>query len=218
MGAYYYDQILHPFPPIADFTVDVTSGYLPLTVNLTDLSTQGSGIIDEWYWDFGDGNNSTLHNPAHEYLLPGIHTISLTVTDVNDSTDTETKIDYITVYSTDPPAPPTDVQVNISGEDAIIIWTAVDTTIYGDPTIIDGYVVYFNEMPDDEHFWFLAFTANTVHTHEFVAQFSEQMFYNVVAYVDLGEDELNYLKEMNNSTRKVSKLEVRKELSRMRKR
>jgi len=41
------------------------------------------------------------------------------------------------------------------------------------------------------------------------------MFYNVVAYVDLGEDELNYLKEINSLNRKVNKLEVKRELSRM---
>ena len=93
MGAYYFPQLSLE----ADFTADITSGEVPLTVNFTDLSTQGSGVIDEWYWDFGDGNNSSLQNPANEYLLPGIYTVSLTVTDVNDFTDTETKVDYITV-------------------------------------------------------------------------------------------------------------------------
>ncbi|MCK4654630.1 MAG: DUF1565 domain-containing protein [Candidatus Cloacimonetes bacterium] len=95
MGAYYF---YHLNPPNADFTADTTNGYFPLTVNFTDLSTQGSGIIDEWYWEFGDGNNSSLQDPANEYQLPGIYTVSLTVIDVNDSTETETKEDYITVY------------------------------------------------------------------------------------------------------------------------
>ena len=94
MGAYFFPQFI-----IADFTADTTNGYFPLMVNFTDLSTQGTGVIDEWYWEFGDGNNSSLQNPANEYLLPGIYTVSLTVTDVIDSTDTETKVDYITVYS-----------------------------------------------------------------------------------------------------------------------
>jgi len=93
MGAYYFPQ----FPPEADFTADITNGYVPLMVNFTDLSVQGTGVIDEWYWDFGDGNNSFLQNPSNEYSLPGIYTVSLTVTDVNDSTDTEIKVDYITV-------------------------------------------------------------------------------------------------------------------------
>ena len=97
MGAYYFHQL----PPDADFTADTTNGDAPLTVNFTDLSVQGSGVIDEWYWEFGDGNNSSMQNPVNEYLLPGNYTVSLTVTDVNDFTDSETKIDYITV---NPPA------------------------------------------------------------------------------------------------------------------
>ena len=152
MGAYCFQYFL----PDAEFAIDITQGYSPLMVDFTDLSTQGTGAIDEWYWDFGDGTNSSLQDPSIEYLLPGIYTVSLTVTDVNDSIDTETKVDYITVYGNDPPAPPANVQINISGDDAIITWSAVDTTIYGDPCVPDGYVVYYNEMPDEEHFWFLA--------------------------------------------------------------
>ncbi len=96
MGAYYF---YHLNPPDADFTADITNGEVPLTVNFTDLSAQGSGVIDEWYWEFGDGNNSSLQDPSNEFQLPGIYTVSLTVTDVNDSTDTETKVDYIIVHA-----------------------------------------------------------------------------------------------------------------------
>ena len=92
MGSYYFDQFLN-----ADFTADITDGEVPLIVNFTDLSTPGA--MDEWYWDYGDGNNSSLQNPAHEYLLPGNYTVSLTVT-ADATTNTETKVDYITVNST----------------------------------------------------------------------------------------------------------------------
>nr|NQU93500.1 PKD domain-containing protein [Bacteroidota bacterium] len=85
-------------PPIADFNADVTSGFAPLEVQFTDLSTQGSGVIDEWYWDFGDGNNSAIQNPDHIYETPGTYTVSLTVTDINNLSDTETKVDYIEVF------------------------------------------------------------------------------------------------------------------------
>ena len=62
MGAFYFNQA-----PVAEFTADTTVGVPPLTVNFTDLSTQGIGVIDEWYWDFGDGNTSTQQNPNNEY-------------------------------------------------------------------------------------------------------------------------------------------------------
>jgi len=90
MGAFYFYQ-----PPVADFTADTTVGIPPFTVNFTDLSTQGIGPIDEWYWDFGDGNNSTLQNPSNEYQDFGGYTVSLTVTNINDFTDTIIKENYI---------------------------------------------------------------------------------------------------------------------------
>lgn len=97
IGVFYFH---YPIPPDADFTSDITTGNSPLTINFTDISTPGAGAIDEWYWVFGDGNFSTLQNPSNEYLLAGDYTVSLTVTDVNDSTDTKTKVDYLHL---DPP-------------------------------------------------------------------------------------------------------------------
>ena len=88
-----------PVGPTAGFTADVTSGNATLTVNFTDLTAQGSGLIDEWNWDFGDGHNSSDQNPVHIYETPGTYTVFLTVTDVYDLSDTETKVDYITVLS-----------------------------------------------------------------------------------------------------------------------
>jgi len=37
-------------------------------VDFTDLSSPAS---DTWYWDFGDGNNSTSQNPSHTYTSVG---------------------------------------------------------------------------------------------------------------------------------------------------
>jgi PKD repeat protein len=79
--------------PVADFSADPTTGTAPLAVNFTDLST---GSITDWAWDFGDGGTSTEQNPTHTYNTPDTYTVSLTVTDPGGS-DTETKIDYITV-------------------------------------------------------------------------------------------------------------------------
>ncbi len=39
------------------------------------------GNIDEWYWEFGDGNNSDEPNPVHEYDSPGIYPVCLTISD-----------------------------------------------------------------------------------------------------------------------------------------
>jgi PKD repeat protein len=47
----------------------------------TDQTTISAGgdPISSYFWDFGDGNTSTLQNPAHTYAVPGIYNVSLTV-------------------------------------------------------------------------------------------------------------------------------------------
>ncbi|MDP8269118.1 MAG: PKD domain-containing protein [Candidatus Tenebribacter davisii] len=99
MGAYFCTQ--YP-PPVADFMATVICGGSPLTEYFFDASVAGMGVISEWYWDFGDGSNSSLQNPSHEYLQRGDYTVSLTVTDEYSSTDIETKIDYISVVNSPP--------------------------------------------------------------------------------------------------------------------
>ncbi|MFC1573421.1 S8 family serine peptidase, partial [Candidatus Eisenbacteria bacterium] len=83
-------------PPVADFSGNPTSGVAPLTVDFTDLS---SGGPTSWSWDFGDGiGTSTAQNPSYTYDTEGSYTVSLTATNAHGS-DTETKVDYITVTS-----------------------------------------------------------------------------------------------------------------------
>jgi PKD repeat protein len=80
-------------PPTADFAGSPTSGYVPLTVDFTDLST---GAPTSWSWTFGDGGTSTAQNPSYEYAAAGTYTVTLTATNAYGS-DVETKTDYITV-------------------------------------------------------------------------------------------------------------------------
>ena len=87
-----------PVPLVARFTASPTSGPAPLTVAFTDTSTGGA---TSWSWTFGDGGTSTLQNPEHTYMAPGMYTVSLTVAKAGVS-DIETKMDYIAV--TPPPA------------------------------------------------------------------------------------------------------------------
>jgi PKD repeat protein len=97
----------------ADFVGNPTSGYAPLTVQFTDLST---GNPTKWLWDFGDGGiipasteenitceggacppPNTLQNPRHTYRLPGTYTVTLTASNQYGTSDTEVKQAYITV-------------------------------------------------------------------------------------------------------------------------
>ncbi len=48
-----------------------------MTIGFYDASTGGA---TSWFWDFGDGNTSTLQNPVHQYAVPGTYSVCLTIT------------------------------------------------------------------------------------------------------------------------------------------
>ncbi len=84
--------------PRAGFTASPTGGNAPLTVALTDTSTNEPG---GWQWNFGsysasDGGVSDLRNPTHVYSIPGTYTVSSAVRNANGGTSV-TRVGYITV-------------------------------------------------------------------------------------------------------------------------
>jgi PKD repeat protein len=86
---------------IANFSSNVTFGYMPVIISFTDLSS-GSPIA--WKWSFGDGEYSTEKNPRHIYTQAGTYTVSLNESNLAQNNIT-TKTDYITVkaYETSDP-------------------------------------------------------------------------------------------------------------------
>tara|TARA_B100000524_G_scaffold86175_1_gene39921 strand:- start:3705 stop:7760 length:4056 start_codon:yes stop_codon:yes gene_type:complete len=72
--------------PVADFTVDQTTGCNDFTVNFENISSDS----DTYLWDFGDGAlDSTTFNPVITYTEAGIYEVNLFVTDsVCQLTDT----------------------------------------------------------------------------------------------------------------------------------
>ncbi|NYT07949.1 MAG: PKD domain-containing protein [Methanomicrobiales archaeon] len=80
-----------PRPPAAAFQGEPRSGDVPLTVRFTDLST---GSPSSWIWNFGDGGTSSERNPVHEYGMPGIYSVTLTVTN-EYGTSSKTEPAYI---------------------------------------------------------------------------------------------------------------------------
>jgi PKD repeat protein len=53
-------------------------------VYFTDYSGTGVGTtLTNWFWNFGDGNTSTLQNPSHIYAAPGTYEVCLVVVGVN---------------------------------------------------------------------------------------------------------------------------------------
>jgi len=67
-----------------DFTADVVSGSSPLTVQFT-VTPDPDSNIDNWLWDFGDGNFSAEQNPTNIYTADGVYTVVLTAWDETSS-------------------------------------------------------------------------------------------------------------------------------------
>ena len=80
--------------PVANFTVNSTSGCAPYQVLFTDQST---GDPTSWAWDFGNGQLSTTRNPAVDYSQPGTYTVRLIVKNAS-GIDDEIKTNYITIF------------------------------------------------------------------------------------------------------------------------
>ncbi|MCP4645027.1 MAG: PKD domain-containing protein [bacterium] len=107
-------------PPNADF---VASNRNPTalysTVQFVDLSDPGTAPpITDWFWNFGDGNQSSLRNPTHIFGIREIYTvyydIYLTVTTAHGS-DAEVKLGYIGVQ----PALPT-AEFTVSNQSPLV--------------------------------------------------------------------------------------------------
>jgi len=87
-----------PQPPVADFSADKTTVMVGTDVNFTDQSSYNP---TSWSWTFEGGTpaTSTAQNPTVTYNTLGTFDVTLVAT--NDlGSDTETKLDYITVTDT----------------------------------------------------------------------------------------------------------------------
>lgn len=67
--------------PVPNFTSLDTVLCINTCIDFTDLSTVGAGsFINQWEWNFGDGQKSSEQNPTHCYELLGQYNVSLKVT------------------------------------------------------------------------------------------------------------------------------------------
>ncbi|MFH1321972.1 MAG: PKD domain-containing protein [Bacteroidota bacterium] len=96
-----YSQML----PTASFSISDSIGCSPLSIQFTN--TSGNAV--SYYWDFGNGNTSTLQNPTNLYLTSGIYNVQMIAVSSNGQSDTITAYNLIAVvadpiadfYSTD---------------------------------------------------------------------------------------------------------------------
>jgi len=75
-------QIFISALPVAAFTA--SESCMGNNTTFTDNSTTPAGTtIVSYYWDFGDGGNSTQQNPQHPYANYGNYNVTLTITNSN---------------------------------------------------------------------------------------------------------------------------------------
>ena len=83
--------------PVARINGSCTGLSCPLSGN---TSTDPDGMINGYLWNFGDGTTATGAAPGHTYTEAGTYSVTLTVTDDDGATDTDT----LEVKVTAPPA------------------------------------------------------------------------------------------------------------------
>ena len=102
----------------------------PLDVNFVDNSLFSNSTSSSWFWEFGNGDTSNQQNPQYTYQNPGIYTISLTITDANGCTDTQTKPAHVQVIG-----PNVSFTTNQVSNQAPSDVDFTDMTIFGAPII-----------------------------------------------------------------------------------
>lgn len=78
----------------ASFTDSATSGVAPLAVTFDASASTGSALT--YSWNFGDGGAGAGRTTNHTYLIKGVYTVVLTVTDDQGTTSTESQTISVT--------------------------------------------------------------------------------------------------------------------------
>ena len=81
-----------PGLPVANFSSNITEGYVPLDVQFNDFSAN----IVERRWNFGDGTNSTEIEPIHTYSAAGNYIVNLAVKNENGTASKTAAINVLT--------------------------------------------------------------------------------------------------------------------------
>lgn len=117
-------------PPLADFTFSPTSGYAPLLVSFSALtSSDPDGTIAQYNWDFGDGQTANGVIVTHNFTAHGQFAVKLTV--IDDRGASHSKTISINIYQALPPVAHLALRSPSSGDAPLM--ALFDSTQSSDP-------------------------------------------------------------------------------------
>ncbi|WP_395830625.1 glycoside hydrolase family 44 protein [Archangium violaceum] len=117
-------------PPVANATATPASGTAPLTVSFSSAgSADADGTILSYAWNFGNGQQGTGPTVSHTYTLPGIYTATLTVTDNDGATASDTVT--ISVLAPSTLAAPSGFYTQFTSPNVTLRWTDNSATEQG---------------------------------------------------------------------------------------
>ena len=101
---------------------------------------------------------------------------------------------------------PQNVIITMDDDNATISWDAVTETVHGIPVTPDLYVINYNDDPNanPEDYLHLTATTNLNHIHNYVVQFADQMFYQVIAIRDYEEQYTSRMTSVNQLEIKIT--------------
>lgn len=87
-----------PAVPVSNFTSNISSGCEGMTVNFTDISTNGT---TSWNWTFPGGtpSSSTDSKPSVVYSTSGFYDVTLVASNSIGTGSTQTKTEFISAYN-----------------------------------------------------------------------------------------------------------------------
>ncbi|MCB0537214.1 MAG: PKD domain-containing protein, partial [Bacteroidetes bacterium] len=149
------NDTVHVDSLVVDFDVQNYSICDTGTVCFTDMSYHeiaGNTAFTSWYWDFGDGNSSTVQNPCHLYTDTGFFDVKLVV--VSDFTCTDSIVHQIYI----PPSPTAQLDRSAPNGCVGITISFYDSSQVSSNTYINTWHWDFGDNS------ILTDTANTQHT------------------------------------------------------